>query len=64
MVFDYLTLQELIKIRGLNWSFAKLLKSGAVPSVFEINSETFGIHSESNSYLKNFREVTNASILI
>ena len=40
MVFDFLSLQELIRILNLNFSFAKLFKSGAIPSVFEIKSET------------------------
>ena len=40
MVFDFLSLQELIRVLNLNFSFAKLFKSGAIPSVFVIKSET------------------------
>jgi hypothetical protein len=39
MIFDFLSLKELVKIRSLNFSFARLLKSGAVPSVFEITND-------------------------
>ena len=38
LVFEYFDLSELIELRGLNFSFSKLLRSGAVPSVIKINS--------------------------
>ncbi len=36
MIFDYLDMEELVEIRGLNSGFSVMLKSGAVPSKFSV----------------------------